>query len=291
MVHRVLLNTRAELVSTPPLPKLPPVAKKLDFSCASSRAGSTSLADVEAFFTALEPGPPSLTLPKVEARKLTQRLRRAQPLSKALPMGKLDQGFVHQQVMHTRNSSDMVGVPINREALRQTPRARVEMVLRPGFRERGQAAVALAEDRQRRHEEAVYRARAAVAEQTRAHLREAYDAHRKQTMGQPVLVAAKRQWDEHERFTSLQEAQHGAAEVANLITNFEGMHGGAPPPTPAPPTSKHMKVDGSESSGAQLDGVRVRVRFGQKHPKNKKTLPVPRQVPAAPPVRPSLAMD
>jgi len=250
-VRLVQIKSHQELLTT-----RPPPTDVLDFSSACTGRGgaSAALPDVKSFFSALDPDLPSepiVTLPRL---KNTQRRRPAPDPDR--PMGMADGGFMRQQIAHTRTAADMVGVSIEREGLRRIPRERVKMVIRPGFRERGQANLARAAELTRLEEEAWARMRLARADRMRNQMRKTCNAHRQQTLQLPVQQDAMRQSTEakHAQATALahEAARLGAELVAHEIPSFEGQHAAAGPPlTPGPPVTRPAAMRGAAASGGE----------------------------------------
>jgi hypothetical protein len=118
------------------------------FGAVHSRIGSSSLPEVQTFFdqrlfgSTVEPA----SLPaSAQMGTRVQRLKGAQPCERRRPIEVPtdDPATQAAKIASTRTAAQMVGVSIEREALRQTPLERTKHVLRPGYRERGVAQEAL----------------------------------------------------------------------------------------------------------------------------------------------------
>jgi hypothetical protein len=205
----------------------PPVEAQLEFTGAvRGRAGSSSVPSVQAFFDALQPPLREPALPKIGAS--SQRLRNAPPIDERPPMGVVDVGFVRRQVETSRTALDMVGVPIGRDALRKTPKARMPIVVHQKYRDRGKAALMRTGELMRQDEQALLAARRARAERTRLRLRAVQEANRRFTAHLPVQVAAARapqaELLAYQSAAAERTRQFGAEEVTTLIETFEGHH-------------------------------------------------------------------
>ena len=118
-----------------------------------------------------------------------QRLQNAPPCTGRRPMDVPtdDPTTQRAKIAATRAREDLVGLAIDREALRRTPLDRAAHVVRPGFRERG-AAQEQQLARQRAEDEKLYLAyRHERAEATRRRLRATRDYHARETARQPVV--------------------------------------------------------------------------------------------------------
>ena len=174
---------------------VPKATKSLDFSAGvRARIGQSSAnPDVMAFFESIQgkaPEPEALPLTEPGAR--AQRLKLAPPIRPETYYPGTFQGpevlsYAQGLIEQTRKPGAMVGLPVEREAYRQIPKQRMSLVVRPGFRERGQAAMASAEEEEQVYEKAMNEARHARMENTRRRLREVAGQNRATPVAQPVL--------------------------------------------------------------------------------------------------------
>lgn len=245
--RHIQINSKAELL-LPPM-GLPAASSSLDFAGGvRGRVGVSFEPDVKAFFD-------SFDAPKAAERmpvRNTQRLRAAAPICNAPPPGITGQDELQWRrvlVEDSRTAADLVGLPIDRESYRQLPKARVNVVLRPGYRERGQAAMTKASELQRSDEASRVAARHLRAERTRRRQRAIVNASRQAALQLPVQRAAaleaERERGMHDFQLQSEAAQQGAEDVAQQLPAFEGTTPGLPPATPGPPTIK-----GSDASMA-----------------------------------------
>jgi len=200
------------------------------------RVGNTAHPDVKNFFEGIQ-GPP------VEPDKLPvmgprgQVLVVAPPLSALPPMGQIGaDGLAYARALKadSRTAADLVGMPLDREAYRALPKQRLGIVVRPGYREKAKAAMSRAEQQARAEEQARAAATFARAERTRRRTRAVADAHRAQTLEQPVqrraAYEATMEVVEAEWAVARGWSEQGASDVATLP--------GLPPATPGPPAKK-----------------------------------------------------
>jgi len=216
---------------------VPKATKSLDFSAGvRGRVGQSSAnPDVMAFFESIQgkaPEPEALPLTEPGAR--AQRLKLAPPIRPETYYPGTFQGpevlsYAQGLIEQTRKPGAMVGLPVEREAYRQIPKQRMSLVVRPGFRERGQAAMASAEEEEQVYEKAMNEARHARMENTRRRLREVAGQNRATPVTQPVLQRAAHKHAVAEYMHQLEAEREwtlqGVADVERLPS---------PPATPGP---------------------------------------------------------
>jgi len=178
-------------------------------------------------------------LPVIGAR--AQRLRPAPPLSKAPPMGLIGAdglAFHRSLVEDSRTSRDLVGVPAERESYRKIPKQRMSMVLRPGYRERGQAAVSRAEEQGRLEEQVHAAVRQARTEHTRNRYRAVAESNRAISLDLPVQRRAAYEAAMAQRAQELEVAYEWARQGMEDVATLPGL----PPATPGPPAKAATKA-------------------------------------------------
>lgn len=136
---------------------------------------------VQGFFDALLGKPPGPEQPPMRGTGPSQKLKTAMPPELRPEYGRStwaqDPAHMVDVVASTRTAQDLVGVPIDREALRATPKNRLDLVCRPGFEERAKAAVARAERLDRRDERQRREYNQRVADATRERMRRTREGH------------------------------------------------------------------------------------------------------------------
>lgn len=216
---------------------VPKATKSLDFSAGvRARVGQSSAnPDVMAFFESIQgkaPEPEALPLTEPGAR--AQRLKLAPPIRPEMYYPGTFQGpevlsYAQGLIEQTRKPGAMVGLPVEREAYRHIPKQRMPLVVRPGFRERGQAAMASAKEEEQLYEKAMNEARHARMEGTRRRLREVAGQNRATPVTQPVLQRAAHKHAVAEYMHQLEAEREwtlqGVADVERLPS---------PPATPGP---------------------------------------------------------
>ena len=217
---------------------VPKATKSLDFSAGvRARVGQSSAnPDVMAFFEFIQgkaPEPEALPLTEPGAR--AQRLKMAPPIRPEMYYPGTFQGpevlsYAQGLIEQTRKPGAMVGLPVEREAYRQIPKQRMSLVVRPGFRERGQAAMASAEKQEQLYEKAMNEARHARMENTRRRLRAVADQNRAIPVTQPVLQRAARKHAVAEYMHQLEAEREWTLQG---VADVEGLPG-LPPATPGP---------------------------------------------------------
>ena len=263
MVRLVQLRSQPEILTY--LPK--PTEKNLEFQGGvRGRVGASSLPEVKDFFDQLTEPVPVPMLPTLP--KHSQRLRIATPLDQRMPMNRIDTSFARAQRERTRTAADMIGLSIDREALRRTAANRVALAVRPGFRERGQAAMKHAGDLDQLDSIARARYRAARTEQTRIRHRAVQEAHREETLRQPVVrtVAHDTRLEAvaHEATILGQWASEGARDVILQLRAFEGANDSGPPVTPGPMRTRQGTADVAEAA-AKAAQMRYSAHRSRKH--------------------------
>ena len=120
----------------------------------------------------------------------------------------------------TRTRADLIGISIEREALRKTPLARTNLVRRPGFVERGVAQEAHLAQLRETDQQARLAYRNEQVQATRRRMRATQKLHAKRTQQQPVqqIVAeqARQAMDVHQRSRALMSRERGIADFAEL---------------------------------------------------------------------------
>ena len=207
----------------------PPLAH---FEARHGRVGCTSLPDVKLFCdrqlygATMEPA----HMPQMErVGTRLQRLRNARPVGELRPMGVPtdDPTTQLQKIAQTRTKDDLIGISVEREALRRTPLERAGHVVRPGFKERGlkqqeRLRLLRQEDERRR---LAYRHE--MAEATRRRMRQTREFHAQSTRRQPVQ--AMREEVQQTRLVSNVHAQYRRdvdeqVEALRMLGAFERAH-------------------------------------------------------------------
>lgn len=196
-----------------------------------NRVGVASLPDVKLFFDQklyneekVEP----VVLPAMQRLGThTQRLKRVPSLSQRPKWGVKEMGeFARAEIAHKEQLvENLVGVPITREALRQTPASRLKHVLRPGFAEHGARVVAMAREAEKAQDRAYLYYSSVRQDQTRQKQRALREQHKLSTLQQPVPKAmatlserrANAKWEAEWR-DSIAE---GAMDVEHSLELFE----------------------------------------------------------------------
>lgn len=234
--RRVMLQSQP-LSAAPAPPAYPAMALLLpapapplaNFEAQHSRVGCTSLPDVKSFCDRQLYGAtvePAKLPPMARAGTRLQRLRSSKPVDERRPMGVPtdDPATQLQKNAGTRTKKDLVGVAIEREALRRTPLERTSHVVRPGFKERGAAQ----EERLRKLRQDDERLRLAFRherqEETRRRLRQVREHHALATRRQPVEAmreeALRQRQDYAMQFAHQREVAE-AAEAGGMLGAFE----------------------------------------------------------------------
>ena len=215
-------------------PRLPP--SHLDFGHhAHAPVGITCRPEVKTFIEVIKgkPPPPRL-LPVIGPRH--QRLQAAVSVEQRPPMGVLsaeDRLFLHTQTVDTRTAFQRAGLPVERESYLHIPKARLELVVRPGFRERVQQRLTEARQYARLQETAFAAARQAQVERIRAETSSRAKAGRQVCVEQPVMRARERAQmrgrQARERAVRCAATRVAADDVATQLPLFEECHNVALP--------------------------------------------------------------
>lgn len=173
----------------PPAPA-PPLA---NFEAQHGRVGCSSVAGVKAFCDRQLFGEdvlPAHLPPMAKAGTRLQRLRGTKAVDERRPMGvPTDDPMTQlQKNARTRLQADLIGVAIERDALRRTPLERQGYVVRPGFSERGRKQEERLRQLREEDERRYLAYRHEVSEATRRRMRQTRERNVQSTLRQPVLA-------------------------------------------------------------------------------------------------------
>ena len=185
----------------------------------SDRVGNTSDSAVQHFWEAVQGRPvrPNIAVLEQQSQRLKQASNRRPEWGAQLHV--TDKQFTQFKSENYTTAADLAGIALDREQLKNTPKSRIDHVIRPGFYMRAQKQMAQAEKRGEREAEARLAWQRKRQEQTREKMhqrvkeREMREAERAYPVQLAAAAVAAKEARAAEASVSLAAAEQGAAEL------------------------------------------------------------------------------